>query len=89
MSYIKAEEILPADIIRIIQTYVEGKNIYIPRKQGRRQEWGTRTGIKDELEERNQRIYEAYINGIFSTKEIAEEFCLSQKSIQRIIRNMR
>lgn len=88
MSYIKAEEILPAEIIKILQTYVDGKNIYIPKKQGKRQEWGTSTGIRLELEERNQRIYQAYQRGM-CTREIAEEFCLSQKTIQRIIRNMR
>jgi Response regulator containing a CheY-like receiver domain and an HTH DNA-binding domain len=84
----KAEEILPEDLVRIIQTYVEGKNIYIPRKLGQRNEWGKGTGIKRELEERNLCIYKAFQNGI-CTKEIAEEFCLSQKTIQRIIRDMR
>ncbi len=32
MGYIKAETVLPAEIIELIQQYVDGKNIYIPRK---------------------------------------------------------
>ncbi|MGL5259321.1 MAG: CD3324 family protein [Lachnospiraceae bacterium] len=82
MSYIKAE-----DIIRIIQKYIDGKNIYIPKKTGKRNEWGIGTGIKQELLERNTDIYMAFQNGT-STKELAEEFSLSKKSIQRIIRVM-
>ena len=87
MSYFKAEEILPEDLIKIIQKYIDGKNIYIPRKTGKRNEWGIGTGIKQELLERDTDIYRAFQNGT-STKELAEEFCLSQKSIQRIIRFM-
>ena len=39
MGYMKAEEILPMEIIELIQQYVDGKNIYIPRKTEHRQEW--------------------------------------------------
>lgn len=28
----KAEEILPSEVIELIQQYVDGQNIYIPRK---------------------------------------------------------
>ncbi len=31
MGYIRAEEILPIEVIELIQQYVDGKNIYIPR----------------------------------------------------------
>lgn len=86
MSYIKAEEVLPEEIIRIIQTYIDGKNIYIPRKSDEREEWGKNTGIRKELLERNTDIYRAFQKGR-STRQIAEECCLSQKSVQRIIRD--
>ncbi len=88
MSYIKAEQILPDDIIRIIQQYVDGKNIYIPRKSEQRQRWGNNTGIREELESRNIKIYEGFIEGK-SSQELADEFYLSIKSIQRIIRGMK
>ena len=43
MGYIRAEEVLPIEIIELIQKYVDGANIYIPRKQENRQEWGAKT----------------------------------------------
>jgi len=33
MSYKKAEHILPLEIIELIQNYVDGECIYIPRKK--------------------------------------------------------
>ena len=46
MGYIRAEEILPVEIIEQIQKYVDGANIYIPRKQVNRQDWGAKTAYK-------------------------------------------
>ena len=43
MGYRKAEEILPVEIIELIQQYVDGQNIYIPRKSENRLEWGSGT----------------------------------------------
>lgn len=42
MGYKRAEEILPVEVIELIQQYVDGASIYIPRKQENRQEWGLR-----------------------------------------------
>lgn len=36
MGYIRAEKILPQEIIELIQQYVDGENIYIPKKSGNR-----------------------------------------------------
>ena len=33
MSYISAEDVLPKEVIEIIQQYVSGKSIYIPCKE--------------------------------------------------------
>ena len=85
MGYIRAEEILPVEIIELIQKYVDGTNIYIPRKQEHRQEWGTKTTYKCELQNRNQMIYKAFLSGM-AVNELAEAYHLSEKSIQRIIR---
>jgi len=85
MGYRKAEEILPMEIIELIQQYVDGANIYIPRKQENRQEWGTNTSYKCELQSRNASIYRDYLSGI-SEGDLAKTYYLSEKSIQRIIR---
>ena len=36
MGYMRAEEILPVEIIELIQRYVDGESIYIPRKPSHR-----------------------------------------------------
>ena len=88
MGYIRAEEILPVEIIELIQRYVDGTNIYIPRKQEHRQEWGTKTAYKCELQTRNELIYKSYLAGM-TAGELAKAYYLSEKSIQRIIRQQK
>ena len=54
MSYIRAEEVLPKELIETIQQYVNGKAIYIPSAQKRG--WGSRTDTKQYLKRRNEEI---------------------------------
>ncbi len=88
MGYRKAEEILPVELIERIQQYVDGQNIYIPRRTDNRLEWGARTETRKELATRNHLIYEDYDQGMKIT-ELTDKYCLSEKSIQRIIRGMK
>ena len=44
MSYIKAEDILPKELLETIQQFVDGQLIYIPCKE--KQEWGSGTNAK-------------------------------------------
>uniref|UniRef100_UPI004055D4D0 CD3324 family protein n=1 Tax=Acetatifactor sp. TaxID=1872090 RepID=UPI004055D4D0 len=85
MGYVKAEEILPMEIIELIQEYVDGRNIYIPRKADSRVSWGAGTDTRNELRMRNKKIYADYLSGSTVAK-LAEQYYLSEKSIQRIIR---
>ncbi|WP_312650497.1 CD3324 family protein [Proteiniclasticum sp.] len=85
MSYMRAEQILPRELIELIQKYVDGENIYIPRKDNERKEWGQGTAIRRELDERNLSIYRDFTKGD-SVKDLAEKYFLSIKSIQRILR---
>lgn len=84
MSYIRADEVLPKELIETIQHYINGKAIYIPSTG--KQDWGSKTDTKKYLQERNALIFEEYRKGVTVSK-LAEEFSLSDKSIQRIIRN--
>ena len=86
MSYIKAENVLPRELIETIQQYVDGKLIYIPCKE--KQEWGSATSARVFFRERNERIYETYKRGM-SIQDLAHRFSLSEKSIQRILRDQR
>lgn len=84
MSYRSADKVLPNELIEMIQQYVDGDYLYIPRKEAERKKWGENTMIRKELEERNSSIYEEYLRGL-SMEELAEKYFLSEKSIQRIV----
>ena len=84
MSYIKAEEILPEELIRQIQEYADGVYIYIPRKPGTRHAWGQETDYKAELKARNERIRNDYTAGA-SVMALSRKYHLSEKSIRRIL----
>lgn len=83
MSYMRAEEILPKELIETIQQYVSGKSIYIPCRE--KKVWGSQTKTKQYYETRNLEICQKHRNGMAITR-LAEEYSLSEKSIQRIIR---
>lgn len=84
VSYIKAEEILPEELIRRIQEYADGVYIYIPRRPGNRQPWGQETTYKAELKFRNDRIRNDYAAGT-SVQTLSRRYHLSEKSIRRIL----
>ena len=84
MGYIRAEEILPEEIIALIQQYVDGTNIYIPRKQENRQEWGAKTAYRVELQDRNPLIYKGYLSGMINGRRKVTN--LSQKSHENVTR---
>ena len=72
MSYKQAAHILPPELLRAVQAYVDGECIYIPRRAGRRRSWGEATATRRELKVRNEAL--------------AGRYYLSVKSIQRIVR---
>lgn len=86
MSYQKADNILPLELVELIQRYVDGEYIYIPRKAENKKCWGMNTSTKKELIIRNSNIYNDYILGM-TVSSLAEKYYLSLKSIQRIILN--
>ena len=85
MGYRKAEQVLPLELIELIQNYVDGECLYIPRKTQERRSWGTQTMIREELKERNHQIVKDHEKGV-CVKELAVKYYLSEKSIQRILR---
>lgn len=88
MGYFRADEILPQNIIELIQNYIDGENIYIPRKDCNKREWGSQTLIRQELTDRNSSIYAEYLKG-HRISELAIKYFLSEKSIHRIIREIK
>ena len=84
MSYIKAENILPQDLIEVIQQYVSGVNIYIPSKE--KLDWGSRTHSKQYYAARNQNICNEYENGL-TVIDLSKKYSLSEKSVYRVLRS--
>ena len=88
MGYKKAEKILPNDVIELIQKYIDGEYIYIPRKDNNKKAWGSNTNTKKIIKSRNLDIYNDYLNGM-KVSELAKKYFLSIKSIQKIIREIK
>ena len=86
VSYIKAEDILPEEVIALIQQYVDGETIYIPRKAENRRAWGVGTEYKAELRSRNERIRRDHAGGM-DTAMLVKRYHLCEKSIRRILRS--
>lgn len=84
MSYANARDIFPDEILEMIQNYLDGEYVYIPRKKENKMAWGESTKTKEELQVRNARIYEDYLAGV-SIQSLSEKYYLSPKTIQRII----
>ena len=84
MKYISAENILPKELIDEIQKYCQGQYVYIPKEQGIRSKWGTKSGVKKELAIRNNEIKTKFHNGE-SKEALAEDYCLSISSIKKIV----
>ena len=84
MSYIKAEEHLPEDLIREIQKYIQGAQIYIPGVADKRLHWGEKNGTREKLESRNHSIKEMKYSG-WKIDDLADHFNLSSDSIRKIL----
>ncbi len=84
MRYQKANEILPEELVELIQNYVDGEYVYIPRKQENKKNWGEASKVREELQNRNLDIYRDYTMGT-GVRELAKRYYLSEKSIQRIV----
>jgi len=84
VSYIKAELVLPKEVLELVQKYADGQCLYIPRKKENYKSWGENTKFREMTKARNEDIYMDYLNG-FTTADLSEKYFLSVKSIQRIV----
>lgn len=82
MKYVSAGKVLPEELIRQIQQYVQGEYIYIPVRY--KTMTGSVTDYKVELQKRDTHIYTKYLEG-FDRHQLAELYSLSESSIRRII----
>lgn len=83
MKYKNAQDILPDKLLKELQQYVAGENLYIP-KLNKKKKWGESSGARTYYSQRNAKIRELYKSGR-TIESLAEEYSLSVDSIHKII----
>ena len=84
MGYKNSINLLPADLIREIQKYIDGETIYIPRAECNRKKWGENSSACYTLNLRNQEIYNKYRSGV-SVHRLSEEYHISMQGIYKVL----
>lgn len=84
MRYARAQDLIPAELLRELQQYADGVYLYVPRKQENRLSWGDRTHSKQETARRNAAIFQEAEQGV-SAEKLARRHFLSEKTIRRIL----
>ncbi|WP_346913341.1 CD3324 family protein [Clostridium sp.] len=84
MGYVKAETILPDNLVREIQKYIQGEYVYIPSEHTTRKKWGEKSGTRQRIQSRNEAIRNKHKSGD-TIDALAEEFFLSIDSIKKIV----
>lgn len=84
MGYTRGNDVLPEALLAEVQKYIDGAYVYIPRREDNRKPWGENTNSRQTTLVRNQAIDEAYRRGA-SARELARRYCLSVKSIHKIL----
>ncbi len=82
MKYKNANDVLPKEVLVLVQEYIQGEYIYVPVKDKHIAE--SPTDYKTELEKRDAHIYTKYLEGM-NHKQLSQIYNLSESSIRRII----
>ncbi|WP_336785808.1 CD3324 family protein [Paenibacillus sp. MMO-177] len=84
MKYVKAETVLPEQLLREVQKYMNGVMMYVPKPEGDRIGWGVKSGGKRKLDQRNGKIRELFSQGV-TIDQLTERFYLSCDTIKKIV----
>ena len=84
MKYKNAKKILPEQLVKEIQKYVQGEIIYVPGINSSRAGWGESNGAKERYRERNNEIIKLYNSGV-SIEALTNKYYLSEYSVKKII----
>jgi Mor family transcriptional regulator len=88
MSYKNGKDVLPPNLLKQLQEYIQGEIVYIPKKEQKRAGWGENNGTRLIIERRNREIFRLYQNGS-TVMELIKVFHLSEDSIRKIIVKIR
>ena len=83
MKYINAAEILPEQLIKELQTYIDGNVLYVPKASAKK-EWGATSGARTFYQERNKEIHKLFKEG-YSIEALTEQYGLAYSTIKKII----
>jgi Mor family transcriptional regulator len=84
VKYTNAKKILPEKLIIMIQEYVQGETIYIPKQEKEYNHWGSMSGGRQWLDLRNTTIRQAFKNKS-SIEQLAKDYFLSVETIKKIV----
>ncbi|HEY5561384.1 MAG TPA: CD3324 family protein [Clostridiaceae bacterium] len=84
LNYKNGKEILPEELLRQVQQYIQGDLIYIPIGETKRKAWGENNGTREQIKNRNEDILKQYKTGN-SFEKLAALYCLSEESIRKIV----
>jgi len=88
LKYKNAKTVLPENLLRELQQYVQGEIIYVPGSSSIRAGWGESNGTRENYAIRNDEINMLFKNGN-TPVEIAEKYHLSEYSIKKIISSLK
>lgn len=83
MKYINAAEILPKQLLKELQTYIDGSMLYVP-KASTKKEWGATSGARTFYQERNREIQKRFNEGD-PIDVLSEQYGLAYSTIKKII----
>jgi len=83
MNYLNASHVLPDELLREVQKYAAGENLYIPKNQEKKK-WGEGSGARAYYRQRNSEIRKSYDRKV-SIDKLAEQYGLSVESIKKIV----
>lgn len=84
MNYLRADLILPEELLSEIQKYVQEGLIYIPKPKNLHKKWGEVSGGRELIQHRNKEIKDKFQNSNCIEK-LAQEYFLSIETIKRIV----
>ncbi|QTD43158.1 CD3324 family protein [Sporosarcina sp. Te-1] len=84
MKYVNAESILPEELLKEVQKYINGEIIYVPVSNGSRKGWGANSGSKNYFKIRNHEIQQQFSDGS-TIEQLSDRFFLSHDSIKKIV----
>lgn len=83
MQYKNGKEVLPPQLLKELQNYIQGELLYIPKKD-LRAGWGEVNGSRQQITRRNEEIFRLYEKG-YTFEDLEKQFHLSIESIRKII----